>query len=222
MSLRDGDITEYRVLERRFYLSRAVTLARELLGMILVRRLPEGITAGRIVETEAYAGPLDAACHSYGRTTQDPLHRTSAMFEAGGHAYVYLIYGMYHCFNVSANAPGEPEAVLIRALEPTDGLPLMASRRGVEERELTRESGLKKLCGGPGKISMAFSIASDCNGMDLTLGGSLFIVQGERPQDSEVQATPRINVNYAGEAALYPYRFVIARSAYLSTRMYLP
>jgi DNA-3-methyladenine glycosylase len=208
-----------RVLERRFYLSGAVTLARELLGMILVRELPEGVASGRIVETEAYAGSSDAACHAYGRAARDPAHRTSAMFEAGGHAYVYLIYGMYHCFNVSANAADEPEAVLIRALEPMEGLPLMASRRGVAERELARESGLKKLCGGPGKLSMALGITSGCNGMDLTLGRNLFIARGTRPPDSEIQATPRINVNYAGEAALYPYRFVIARSAYLSTRL---
>jgi DNA-3-methyladenine glycosylase len=212
----------YQVLEREFYLRGAVTLARELLGMILATDQPEGVTAGRIVETEAYAGATDAACHAYGRTTQDPRHRTSAMFEAGGHAYVYLIYGMYCCFNASANAHGEPEAVLIRALEPTEGLELMARRRSVEKGELESAGGLKKLCSGPGKLSMALGITLGHNGTDLTQGQGLFIAKGDRPPDHEVLATPRINVDYSNEAALYPYRFVTASSKFLSTRKYLP
>ncbi|MDR1020410.1 MAG: DNA-3-methyladenine glycosylase [Synergistaceae bacterium] len=217
---RTGD-TGYQVLESKFYLPGAVSLARELLGMILVSDQPEGVTAGRITETEAYAGASDAACHAYGRTTQDPRHRTSAMFEAGGHAYVYLIYGMYCCFNVSANAPGEPEAVLIRALEPIEGLELMARRRGVARDELESAGGLKKLCAGPGKLSMALGITRDNNGTDLTLGQGLFIAKGDCPPDHDILATPRINVDYSKEAALYPYRFVIAGSKFLSTRRYL-
>jgi DNA-3-methyladenine glycosylase len=211
----------YQVLERKFYLSGAVPLARALLGMILVSDQQEGVTAGRIVETEAYAGSGDAACHAYGRTAQDLRHRTSAMFEAGGHAYVYLIYGMYCCFNVSANAPGEPEAVLIRALEPMDGLALMAERRDVAPGELESEGGLKKLCSGPGKLSMALGISRGYNGTDLTRGQGLFIANGKRPPDHDILATPRINVGYSKVAAHYPYRFVIASSKFLSTRRYL-
>jgi DNA-3-methyladenine glycosylase len=143
------------------------------------------------------------------------------MFEAGGHAYVYLIYGMYCCFNVSANAPGEPEAVLIRALEPIEGLGLMAGRRGVAMRELEKTGGLKKLCGGPGKLSMALGISREHNGIDLTRGGGLFIARGRRPPDNDILATPRINVGYSKEAALYPYRFVIASSKVLSTLRHL-
>ena len=214
----DGAVAGYRVLNRGFYMSGAVSLARRLLGMILVSSLPDGVASGRIVETEAYAGRDDAACHSYGMSAKDPLRRTAPMFEAGGHAYVYLIYGMYCCFNAVANAPGEPEAVLIRALEPMEGISLMSGRRRVHDIELKRESGLKKLCSGPGKLAMALGISVAWNGLDLTRGKGLFIAQGDEVPDSGVLATPRINVDYAGEAAFYPYRFIIAGSKYLSRR----
>jgi DNA-3-methyladenine glycosylase len=223
MLFSSGDGFEgYRVLDSGFYMSDAVSLARRLLGMILVSSLPEGLASGRIVETEAYAGRSDAACHSYGRDRKDPLHRTAPMFDAGGHAYVYLIYGMYCCFNAVANTAGEPEAVLIRALEPIDGLPLMARRRRVDESELKLDSGLKKLCSGPGKLAMALGISTAWSGLDLTCGEGLFIAYADAPNDRDVLATPRINISYAGDAASYPYRFVIRDSKFLSTRRHVP
>jgi DNA-3-methyladenine glycosylase len=217
-----GGFEGYRVLDRGFYMSDAVSLARRLLGMILVSSLPDGVASGRIVETEAYAGRNDAACHSYGRDRKDPLHRTAPMFEAGGHAYVYFIYGMYCCFNAVANAAGEPEAVLIRAIEPMDGLSLMARRRRVDESELKLESGLKKLCSGPGKLAMALGISLSLSGLDLTCGDGLFIACGDAPHDRDVLATPRINIGYAGDDSSYPYRFVIQSSKFLSTRRHVP
>jgi DNA-3-methyladenine glycosylase len=202
----------YSPLEREFYQAGAVETARNLLGMTLARRSPEGTASGVIVETEAYAGHSDAACHSYKRPAPSPEHRTNIMFGPGGFAYVYFIYGMHCCFNVVANAPGFPEAVLIRSLEPRGGVELMQTRRGTGDA--------RKLCGGPGRLCQALGITMSDYGADLC-GGELFIARGDRIPDAEIAATPRINVDYAGEASALPYRFVVKDSKFLSTRRYL-
>jgi DNA-3-methyladenine glycosylase len=212
---------DYRLLEREFYQADAVIVAKRLLGMTLAHDTPDGLTFGRIVETEAYAGRSDAACHSYKRNLSGSAHRTDVMFGPGGYAYIYLIYGMYNCFNVVANAPGEPEAVLVRSLEPAGGIPLMARRRGLDEIDERREKDLKKLCSGPGKLCIAMGITKECYGEDLTVPGGLFIAQGEPPADENVLSTPRINVDYSGDAAAYPYRFVIRDTRFLSTRRFI-
>lgn len=204
--------TDPEPLSRDFYRDNAVSVARALLGKMLVS-LEGGRTAGVIVETEAYAGRDDAACHSYKRAAPSAAHRTNAMFMDGGHAYVYLIYGMYNCFNVVANAPDEPEAVLIRALEPTEGLPLMTQRRGTED--------IKKLCSGPGKLCNAMAITREHYGVNLCANGNLYITEGIKIPEEDILATPRINVDYAGEAARLPYRFVIRDSQFLSTKRFL-
>ncbi|MDR1966241.1 MAG: DNA-3-methyladenine glycosylase [Synergistaceae bacterium] len=200
------------VLGREFYMEGAVAVARKLLGAVLVRNSPQGTASGVIVETEAYAGRDDAACHSYKRDAPASGHRTNVMFGPGGVAYVYLIYGMHCCFNVVANLPGLPEAVLIRALEPKDGIALMRERRGVP--------GLKNLCSGPGKLCAALGITRDLYGADLC-GGEIYIERGEPVPDESALSTRRINVDYSGEASLYPYRFVIKDSGFLSTRRYV-
>jgi len=187
----------------------AVSVARDLLGKKLVCRDGMSETSGIIVEVEAYAGREDAACHSYKRKGPSEKHRTNVMFGPGGYAYVYLIYGMYNCFNVVANAPGEPEAVLVRALEPRDGVPLMERRR--------KTRNVKKLCSGPGKLCMALGITRASYGADLCVSGALFITDGEPISGDRISATPRINVDYAGEAALLPYRFILRDSEFLST-----
>jgi DNA-3-methyladenine glycosylase len=120
---------------------------------------------------------------------------------------------MYSCFNVVANEPGIPEAVLIRALEPFSGIPLMSSRRGTDDA--------RKLCGGPGKLCAALGITRLDYGADLC-GDDLFIRPRLTVTDGAVLATPRVNVDYSGEASLYPYRFVIKDSEFLSTRRFLP
>ena len=199
-------------LPRDFYLPGAVAVARALLGCLLVHDSPEGRTAGVIVEAEAYAGREDAACHSYKRAAPSGGHRTNVMFSPGGHAYVYLIYGMYNCFNVVTSPEGEPQAVLIRALEPIEGLELMAARRGTGE--------VKKLCSGPGKLCIAMGITREHYGIDMCESKSLFLASGERLDDKKILATPRINVDYAGEASALPYRFVIEGSKFLSTRRF--
>ena len=182
-------------------------MARDLLGKKLVHRDGQGETSGLIVEAEAYAGRGDAACHSYKRGGPSGDHRTNVMFGPGGYAYVYLIYGMYNCFNVVANVEGEPEAVLVRALEPREGIPVMIKRRSAHD--------VKKLCSGPGKLCMALGITRAHYGADLCAtdvgADSLFITDGE-PAKNRILATPRINVDYAGEAALLPYRFVLEKA----------
>lgn len=199
--------------EREFFLIGSVTLARRLLGAILVHESLEGRTSGIIVEAEAYAGRKDAASHSYKRAAPGGQHRTNVMFGLGGHAYVYLIYGMYNCFNVVANVEGEPEGVLIRALEPLEGLDIMARRRGTDD--------VKKLCSGPGKLCIAMGISKEQYGADLC-GDELFLERGTTPPDDAIIATPRINVDYAGADSLHKYRFAIRNSKFLSTRKFIP
>jgi len=207
-------------LPREFYLHDAVTVAKSLLGKRLVHRVKKKktmeITSGIIVETEAYAGREDAACHSYKRESPVENHRTNIMFADGGVAYVYLIYGMYNCFNVVANVAGNPEAVLIRALEPREGIELMQKRR----QQSDRVCPVKNLCSGPGKLCLAMEITRDDYGKDLC-GNEIFITDGETITEKEIAATPRINVDYAGDDALLLYRFVIKENRFLSTRKFL-
>ncbi|MCL2367768.1 MAG: DNA-3-methyladenine glycosylase [Oscillospiraceae bacterium] len=192
-------------LTRAFFAQDTVTVARELLGTRLVRREADGtITAGVIVETEAYCGYADPACHSYKGSTE----RTRAMFGPKGHAYIYLIYGMYNCFNITSGPPGEPEAVLIRALEPVEGIDLMEVRRG--------QSKPRALCSGPGKLCMAMDIDRSLYGTDLVMGDTLYLETGEVP--TEIVASRRINIEYAGEARDYLWRFTVAGSGFVSVR----
>ncbi len=191
-------------LPREFYLRDGLTVARELIGKKLVTNLSEKVTGGIIVETEAYMGTLDAAAHSYRGKTE----RTKIFFGAGGFVYVYLIYGMHICTNVVANVENIPEAVLIRALEPVDGVELMKVRRG--------NKNLRELCSGPGKLSQAMGITKNFYGADLC-GEEIFIETTEN-FSVEVKATKRINVDYAGAAADYLWRFVAADNAFLSVK----
>ena len=208
-------------LPRGFYLADAVTVARALLGKRLVHPSHEGTTTGIIVETEAYAGREDAACHSYQRKAPGGEHRTNVMFNEGGYAYVYLIYGMYHCFNVVVNEAGNPEAVLIRAIEPVEGLSQMAKRRGLDISP-DRRNDRKKLCSGPGKLCIAMGITRDHYAQDLCQStGGIIITEGITIAETDIAATPRINVDYAGEASAWPYRFVLHESYFLSTRKYI-
>ena len=179
-------------LPREFYLRDGLTVARELIGKKLVTNLPEGVTSGIIIETEAYMGAIDAAAHSYKGKTE----RTKIFFGTGGFVYVYLIYGMNICTNVVANVENVPEAVLIRALKPVEGVELMNRRRG--------KNNLRELCSGPGKLSQALGITKNFYGEDLC-GEKIFI---EPAENLRVESTKRINIDYAGEAANYPWRFV--------------
>ncbi len=189
-------------LEREFYQRSGLEVARDLIGKQLVHLTPEGVTKGIIVETEAYMGPADAAAQSYTRHTK----RVNVQYGPGGFAYVYFIYGMHVCMNVVANEEGCPEVALIRALEPTEGLDLMRARR--------KKTELKDLCSGPGKLCQAMGITMEDYGADLC--GNEFYLEDVGCPVPSVTAGERINVDYAGEAAGYPWRFMLTGSRFLS------
>ena len=192
-------------LTREFYMMDGLTLAEALLGKVLVHETEEGITSGIIVETEAYMGPEDKAAHTY---KAKRTSRTEVIFGEGGHAYVYLVYGLHCCFNVTANISGKPECVLIRALAPLEGVGLMMSRR--------RTDRVRSLCDGPGKLCSALGITCELYGEDLC-GDELYILD-EGNRNVEVIATPRIGIDYAEEYRDVCWRFCLAGSGYLSTK----
>lgn len=204
-------------LAREFYERNGLLVAKDLLGKTLVHKKAEGTTSGIIVEVEAYMGPHDAAAHTYKNLCSG---RTEVIYGQGGFAYVYLIYGMYNCFNVVANVANEPEALLIRALEPVEGLDLMSLRRYKGKHKDSTEKKkklLQGLCSGPGKLCQAMAISKDHNKADLC-GDSLFIIDGPPIPEDQVLATPRINIDYAGEAIHYPWRYLIKDSPYISKK----
>jgi DNA-3-methyladenine glycosylase len=190
---------------RSFYSQPTITVARQLLGKYLVRRHPDGKTVGKIVETEAYVGPHDLACHAAkGRTA-----RTEVMFGPPGHAYVYFIYGVYYCLNIVTEETGHASAVLIRALEPIEGIELMQRRRKTSE--------LRNLASGPGKLCLAMSIDKSLNGADMSHGNVLYVEDRNEPP-LKILATPRIGVDYAGKWKDKPWRFLIRGSEFVSKR----
>lgn len=174
-----------KILSRAYFARPTVQVARGLLGKYVVRDVDATILAGRIVEVEAYVGPEDRASHaSRGRTP-----RAAVMFGPAGIAYVYLVYGMHHCFNVVTERDGYPAAVLIRAVVANSVTPPL-------------------LLDGPGKVSRFFRIDRSLNGLDVTRGRFLWLEdRGERVQSSEIVALPRIGVDYAGDWAKKPWRF---------------
>jgi DNA-3-methyladenine glycosylase len=191
-------------LHRPFYQQATIEVARQWLGKGLVGRHRDGTTIGRIVESEAYIGPHDKACHAArGRTA-----RTEVMFGPPGHAYVYFVYGFHHMLNIVTEQENFPAAVLIRAVEPVGGIALMKRRRG--------DGDLENLASGPGKLCQAFAIDRTLNGSDVC-GDVLFVRDPGEPVP-EVVATPRIGVDYAGHWKYEPLRFLISGSRFVSKR----
>jgi DNA-3-methyladenine glycosylase len=196
-----------RKISPDFYLRPDVAqLSRELLGKVLVT-VEEGLrTAGRIVEVEAYAGAEDKASHAYGNRR---TARTEVMFTCGGVAYVYLCYGIHHLFNVVTHVEGIPHAILVRAVEPLEGIETMLRRRSM--------TALKpSLTAGPGSLSQAMGITTQLSGVSL-LGDRIWIEDdGFVVAESEILASPRVGVGYAKEHALLPYRFRIKGNPWTS------
>ena len=194
-------------LGKDFYTSnQVVDISRALIGKYLFSRINGELTGGIIVETEAYEGVIDKASHAYGNRLTE---RTQVMYEQGGRAYVYLCYGIHHLFNVVTNVKGIPHAVLIRAIEPVEGLNIMLERRGKEKIDYS-------LTSGPGTLSKALGITSSLSGTSLT-GSSLWIEdRGVRVPHHQVIASPRVGVAYAAEHALLRYRFRLKDSLWTS------
>jgi DNA-3-methyladenine glycosylase len=188
-------------LDRDFYSRDTEIVARELLGAILECRTPDGVASGRIVETEAYLGEHDLACHAAaGRTA-----RTAPLYGPPGIAYVYFIYGMYWCFNAVTRAEEQPSAVLVRAIEPVDGIDLMRARRPKVKRDVD-------LTNGPGKLCLALGIGMTHNWLPLQKP-PLVIRQGERVRDADITVTPRIGISVWAE---HPLRWFVTDSPYVS------
>lgn len=197
-------------LDATFYQRDAVTLARALLGQRLVRVIDGQRLAGIIVETEAYLGLEDKGAHTYrGRRTQRNQH----MFSPGGTLYVYFTYGMHYCMNVVASVEDDPVAVLLRAIEPTEGLDMMQARR-------PRARKVTDLCSGPAKLTAALAIDRSHDGVDLTRSEEVFIeATRRRPLPaSRITVAPRVGIAYAGEWAAKPLRFYVADSPHVSQR----
>jgi DNA-3-methyladenine glycosylase len=169
---------------------------------VLVRRLAGQRLAGRIVETEAYLGAEDAASHAY----RGPTPRNRAMFGPPGHAYVYFIYGNHFCLNVVTGAVGEGQAVLIRALEPLEGIAVMQAQR--------RRTAVLELTNGPGKLCQALAVDRRLDGHDLTLGETLWLEAG--PPVGPVLSGPRVGVRGDAEALAAPWRFYLGGNPFVS------
>jgi DNA-3-methyladenine glycosylase len=190
------------VLQREFYNRDPITVAKELLGKVLVRETPEGVTAGVIVETEAYLAQGDPANHAFRGMTS----RNKSMFGPPGHAYVYRIHQVC-CLNVVTEPEGVPSAVLIRALMPIEGIEMMRERLGRFDSLPTT---------GPGKLCKAMAIDLSLDGWDLTLGEQLWVVEGNEPiefAESDIAVTTRIGVTAAKDL---PLRFFLKRQPFVN------
>jgi DNA-3-methyladenine glycosylase len=185
----------FRPLPRSFYARPVLTVAKEVIGKVLVHRTPAGVIAARVVEAEAYRGPEDRAAHSWaGRRTP----RTEVMFGPPGFAYVFFVYGMHWHLNLVTTRTDAPHAVLLRALEPLVGVELMARQRRLPETNVN-------LCNGPGKLCQAFGIGRQHYGVDLTRG-ALFLSDAATPP-GKLGRSARIGVDYAEAWADKPWRF---------------
>ncbi len=175
-----------------------VDVSRQLLGKILCTQINGEFTSGMIIETEAYCGRNDKACHANNNKRTD---RTEVMFGKPGHAYIYLCYGIHHLFNVVTNKEGLADAVLIRAIKPIDGLDIIKQRRQI--------SSEKNLCNGPGKLTRALNIFTSYTEHNLSEQPIWIEDRNIKITDDQIQSSPRIGVDYAGEDALKPWRFTI-------------
>ncbi|QDH21346.1 DNA-3-methyladenine glycosylase [Saccharibacillus brassicae] len=200
----------FRPLPPSLFASTALEASPRLLGQTLVRRTEFGEIRSRIIETESYGGIEDKGSHAYGgRRTP----RTEIMFGAGGTAYVYLIYGMYHCLNVVTGSQDDPQAVLIRAVEP---LTEEDERRMRFFRKIKSKKA-SDLSGGPGKLCRALDVDKSFNGCRLTVPTSpLYLEAGDDPSSLELLCGPRINIDYAEEYAAKPWRFFVKDHPYVS------
>ncbi len=192
---------EFNILNNYFYQRDTVPLALALLGTLLIHESTEGITSGFIIETEAYLSKNDPACHAYRGKTK----RNAAMFGPPGRAYVYFIYGNHHCFNVVSAAEGIGEAVLVRALEPVDGVELMKERRGKHHK-------VENLTSGPGKLCSAMNISREHNGISLQKP-PLYLAKGKTVEKSSIDTSGRIGINQAQDK---PLRFFLKNNLFLS------
>lgn len=200
-------------LSRNFYGRDSVTVARDLLGKVLVHKTGSQTLRAIIVETEAYGGIPDKAAHSYGGKKTP---RTKIMFGDPGFSYVYLIYGIYNCFNIVVAKEGDPQAVLIRALEPLEGLETMAINRYNKDYKKLSQKQIYGLTNGPGKLCMAMNIDRSLNGEDLSQ--DTLYLEARKEEEQKIVEAKRIGIDYAQEAKDYPWRFYLKDNPFVSAK----
>lgn len=206
-------IGKMKTLARAFYNRDSLIVAQDLLGKVLVREINGQKISVKIVETEAYMGITDRAAHSFGgRRTP----RVEVMYGGPGISYVFLVYGMYHCFNIVTQEEGNPQAVLIRAAEPIGGFDLIAQNRFNKTYNQLSKSQIKNLTNGPGKLCRALLIDKSLNGEDLC-SNKLYVEEGEN-EKIDIVSSKRVGIDYAEEAKDYLWRFYIANNEYVSVR----
>ena len=202
------------IIDKEFYNRSAIDVANDLLGKVLVREVDGRILKGKIVETESYIGAIDKACHAYnGRRTK----RTEVLYSDCGVAYVYFIYGLYHCFNVVTNEKDVAEAVLIRAIEPLNEFDYISQVRYKKQFKELSKTQIKNLTNGPSKLCLAYLIDKDLNGDKLYEQGKIYLEESEE-NDFEIVKTKRIGIDYAEEAKDFLWRFYIKDNIYVSKK----
>ena len=214
-------MSDLKRLTREFFARDGITVAKELLGKILVHETPLGTVRGILTEAESYMGETDKGAHCYGgRRTE----RTEPMYHQGGTSYVYLIYGMYSCMNIAAMTEGNPQAVLLRSVRPADGTSerimkqLRLEELNRKQRKRNREpytmedhpaSLDKHLADGPGKLCIAMHISRADNDIDMVESPDFYVTEGIEIAPSQIRAGKRIGIDYAEEAADYLWRFYL-------------
>lgn len=201
-------------LTREFYAKETLQVAKELLGKVVVHQVNGVKLKGKIVETEAYIGSIDKASHAYGGKKTP---RLEALYGKPGIAYVYFIYGMYHCFNVITKEEGSPEGVLIRAIEPIDGIEEMSKLRFNKVYNELTKAQFKNLSSGPSKLCIAMNINKENNKQDLC-AGNLYIEESMDKEKIEIIEAKRIGIDYAEEAKEFKWRFYIKDNVWVSVK----
>lgn len=207
-------MTTGKILKNDFFKRDTVEVAKSLIGKKIIRNISGNFFCAKIVETEAYLGLEDRACHSYGGRITD---RNKTLYLPGGHIYVYLIYGMYDLLNIVTRDEDHPEAVLIRGVEPLENLDGISKNRFGKAYEELSTYQRKNLSNGPGKLSMAIGINRSLNGKVLSKN-YLYIGEGEEVPEKDLVITKRIGIDYAGEDANLPLRFCLRDNPYVSKK----
>lgn len=207
-------MTTGKILKNDFFKRDTVEVAKSLIGKKIIRNISGNFFCAKIVETEAYLGLEDRACHSYGGRITD---RNKTLYLPGGHIYVYLIYGMYDLLNIVTRDEDHPEAVLIRGVEPLENLDGISKNRFGKAYEDLSTYQRKNLSNGPGKLSMALGINRSLNGKILSKD-YLYIGEGEEVPEKGLVVTKRIGIDYAGEDANLPLRFCLRDNPYVSKK----
>jgi DNA-3-methyladenine glycosylase len=200
-------------IDRKFYNRDSLIVARELLGKVLVHEINGQRISAKIVESEAYMGIADKAAHSYGGKRTP---RVKVMYGGPGFSYVFIVYGMYYCFNIVTREEGNPQAVLIRAVEPIGGHDLIAQNRFKKTYNQLTQSQIKSLTNGPGKLCSALLIDKSLNG-EVLCGDRLYVEEGDN-EEFNIISSKRVGVNYAEEVKDYLWRFYIEDNKYVSVK----